>query len=189
MSTESNKKFVLNAKHLFLTYSQVLDLTHEDVINQLRLVLPIKNFLICREPHKDGNYHFHVYLEFDRRFCIKNANKLYLLDKNSNWIHGHYEAMKNQKATIAYITKLDKNYLTSLDLDLSGEKKTSEYLFWEKLVKITTNESVEKAMDYLVCTRPDLVGKRYNAIEKNLFKYSQSKKKNDVLPYRIIYYS
>lgn len=162
MSTESNKKFVLNAKHLFLTYSQVLDLTHEDVINQLRLVLPIKNFLICREPHKDGNYHFHVYLEFDRRFCIKNANKLYLLDKN---------------------------YLTSLDLDLSGEKKTSEYLFWEKLVKITTNESVEKAMDYLVCTRPDLVGKRYNAIEKNLLKYSQSKKKNDVLPYRIIYYS
>jgi hypothetical protein len=45
-------------------------------------------------------------LELDRRFCIKNANKLDLLDKNSNWIHGHYEAMKNQKATIAYITKL-----------------------------------------------------------------------------------
>lgn len=94
-----------------------------------------------------------------------------------NLIHGHYETVKNLKETIAYITKLDENYLTSLDLNLSGEKKTSDQLFWEKLTKIATNENVEKAMEYFVSACPDLVGKRYNAVEKNLLKYSKTKKK------------
>jgi hypothetical protein len=73
---EKRKPFRLYSRQLFLTYSQT-SLLKEDVLEQLYSIIEkklgfpfkqgIKEYIVAREKHADGNYHIHVYLKSNYR--------------------------------------------------------------------------------------------------------------------------
>jgi hypothetical protein len=177
------KKFRLNAKHLFLTYSQII-LEKEEAFVQLNDILPIKNYIISKEPHKEGGFHLNVYLELSSKVNITNCSKLDLLDLNQKICHGNYQAMKNRKATIAYLTKTDHNCLTSLNLNSFGEEKTREDEFYEKISLIAQKDGYETALKYFCEKKPELVSSKFNSIRSNLKSFLELKSTKTISKYK-----
>lgn len=68
-------KFRLNAKQIFLTYSQC-DLEKEDLLEFLKTKLHLERYIIARERHEDGNFHLHAYCKLSKRCDIKNPRHL-----------------------------------------------------------------------------------------------------------------
>lgn len=73
------KKFRLSGRRLFLTYSQVPEAwTKEELLTFLESALEpytIGKYSVGREKHADGGFHFHVYLEMDRKMNIRDCRK------------------------------------------------------------------------------------------------------------------
>lgn len=67
--------FKLQAKHLFLTYSQCeleLDVIYNHLINIRTGSAYVRRLCVAQEQHQDEGKHFHVYLEFSDKPCIRN---------------------------------------------------------------------------------------------------------------------
>jgi len=106
--SSKKKKFRLQGKNLFLTYSQTdLALTREDILNQLSKLLCIKGYLIAQELHQNGGTHFHVVVSLKKRCDIRNPKALDLLFNNKIY-HGNYQVARNTNATKEYVLKTDK---------------------------------------------------------------------------------
>lgn len=108
---EPGKRFRLQAKRLFLTYSQC-PLAREDVLLRLgSLLLPntIKAHLIARETHADGNTHLHVFLELTDRFETRDARFFDLPDPTTpqKTHHPNTQAVRSPTAVQAYLLKED----------------------------------------------------------------------------------
>ena len=74
------KQFRIQAKRLFLTYSQIPNsLTKEEVLKQLELKFNIQGYLIAREFHEDNGVHIHVLIELRNRCDIRNYRILDLI--------------------------------------------------------------------------------------------------------------
>lgn len=63
----------------------------------------IKEYVIGRETHKDGNYHLHCFISLKKK--IKWKKDLFDVVRNNVTYHGNYQACKNRDATIEYIKK------------------------------------------------------------------------------------
>lgn len=175
LSANSDKKiskFRVNAKNLFLTYSQI-NLTKQSILDQLKLILKdkIKEYIIAQETHKDNRFYLHVFLELISKINITNPSKLALIDSNNQIVYGNYQPVRNRKNTILYITKCDSSYLTSLNLNYSSLEKAKDELFYQQIALITKDFGYEKALDFFCENRPELIAKNYNSIKKNLISY------------------
>lgn len=175
--TLNNKKdFRIQSKKLFLTYSQVQDrYTKEELLEFLSLKCEVKKYLICEEEHKTLGYHFHVYLELNKKCNVVNCK---FFDFKGH--HGKYESCKNYYAAKKYITK-DGNYITNIEdtsfnnymmdaKDLAKEGKIEEALF-------LIIDNYPKEIKFLDRYKKnfELVYKMTRNINKNLnFKYPLS---------------
>lgn len=111
------KRFSLNAKHLFLTFPQC----ECPPILAARCVRELfgdrlQAYVISREKHKDGAFHLHMYIRLKKAWCVTNPHKFD--DCVHPPQHGDYRACKSWAKTIQYIVKEDEDYLSDgIDVD------------------------------------------------------------------------
>lgn len=123
-------KFRLQAKNLFLTYSQVGELSRERVKEFLIEKLAPIDYIIAKEKHEDGGDHFHCYLELAKKSNIKNARFL-----DIDGIHGRYEAVKSKKFCMQYTIKKG-DYDSSFDVQ-------------QRLKSMENHTAIEKNINFL----------------------------------------
>lgn len=68
-------KFRLQARQIFLTYSQC-DLPKRELLEFLQSKLSVDRYIIAVEKHEDGRPHLHAYLKLAKKCDIKNQNWL-----------------------------------------------------------------------------------------------------------------
>lgn len=129
-----SKKFRLNAKKAFLTYSQVpLEATKEELLLTLQNKVSFAHYVVGRELHQDGGAHFHAVLISNKKFDIRNANMLDV-ELSGTKFHGNYTAIRHLNASIEYACK-HGDYITNLDSIKDGKVTSIELLLAEKFSK------------------------------------------------------
>jgi len=103
--------------HWFLTYPQN-DATPDELLTALKNKFTVKQYLICRENHKDGNPHLHAYIELETGVRTKDAP----IDFNLLSKTGNYQPCRSCQNVIKYVKK-GNDYLCSFDLDKYKAKK------------------------------------------------------------------
>lgn len=100
--------FRLNAKNIFLTYPQC-DISPEDAAETLSgLYTPPAACAVCREEHKDGNYHLHALVLIGHRHDHRDVR---FWDLGS--AHPNAQSARNPKDVLNYISKKGQPYKTS----------------------------------------------------------------------------
>lgn len=180
-----NKKFRIYAKRIFLTYPQLnstKDAIKEQLFQALTSYLPFK-YCISQEQHKDGNMHFHVFLEATNKFNLKNANTILTLSDNDNIKKsGDYKSVKGPTSfVLRYLTKEDKDPLTNMYFDFdTGIELSIE----EKTIDVYRSAGYDAALNYFKsnASNKDLI-KSYNKLRATLNNLRNDDKKNHQLSF------
>lgn len=114
------KGFRLRAKQLFLTYPQC-SLGPEEALEMLKAKLPLREWIIARENHKDGSLHLHCFLSLQTRCDVKKTSDLDLGD-----YHGNYQAARSRKAVMKYVQKGGQFITNMTEKDLFPEDPYQE---------------------------------------------------------------
>lgn len=101
---ESRYRF-FNAVSVFLTYPQC-SLPKEDALSSLEAIslkkgLTIQKYIIARETHKDGNFHLHCLLHFNRKFNCRNPDDFILAGR----FKGNYQKANKEEFVAMYCIK------------------------------------------------------------------------------------
>ena len=179
------KSFRLNAKKLFLTYSQIGDMPIELAIQQIISKLNSFNvveYLITREEHSEGlslsdgtdkGKHFHVFIETSKKVDIINPNRLDLEYENQLF-HGNYQSAKQKNYVIEYILKdiyniKDKeNILFSRNLMLRIREGGLFKSYQEAMIDLAEKGKIKDAMDLLKAMDPNQYMKSHASVRKSL---------------------
>lgn len=106
--------FRLQAKNLFLTYPQC-PITKQQALAQL--LAKVQQWqpsviLVACELHSDGHQHLHAAIQLTLKCRIRAVNRLDLVSENGTNYHGNYQAARNWKNTLLYVTKEDSEPAT-----------------------------------------------------------------------------
>ena len=107
MDKVESEKWRLHAKQFFLTWP-TCELTKEKVIEILQEKLPIEQYIIAKEFHKNGTPHIHAYIKCTKVVDIRNPKKLDL-----EQFHGNYQTCRSSNAVIKYCQK-EEDYITNI---------------------------------------------------------------------------
>ena len=103
-SEKTKKPFNIQAKKFFLTFPQIPQdklIDFPEISRRIQEKQDIKNGIIAREKHKDGNIHFHIFLEYNKTKTVNRPDYFdFIFDH-----HGKYETCKTKSATIKYLVK------------------------------------------------------------------------------------
>jgi len=130
--TAQKKSWRLECKQLYLTFPQCRTSKEEALQNSIKKFgEELKWIVICEEAHKDGSPHLHASIALHERYRSRDQHDLDVLVVSSSHPsgkHGNYQATRNIKKNLEYVTKKGK-YLVHGDLDLTAvlEKKGSVY--------------------------------------------------------------
>jgi hypothetical protein len=148
------KEFRISAKHLFLTYPQC-SIPIGSVFKLLSELLTFDRYLIVREKHASGDYHYHVYLRSEKKFSIKSPDRLHLSFEGVTY-KGNYQAAKYPSGSINYLLKdIDclslrrSDYLCSKDLSLMIKESGVLMNLDESMLVLARKGDVKSAMDLL----------------------------------------
>lgn len=144
----STTAFRLNCVRLFLTYPKC-NLAPAEALELLRSKIDFENYVIARETHQDGSFHLHAYLHRGegKRFNIRNPARLDLLGH-----HGNYQAVRNPKQVLKYVTK-EGCFVTNLtDAELSDTGSPNPIANLIQAVQ-TGQMTIPEAMDSLILTK------------------------------------
>lgn len=94
---------------LFLTYSRC-DQEPQALLDHLKTIDEVQEYLICREHHKDGGLHLHAWVKFRTGLTTKEFTPR--LDLNGQ--HGEYAAARSRAAVLKYCKK-EGEFITNLD--------------------------------------------------------------------------
>lgn len=169
------KGFRLNAKNLFLTFSNNNTDTRYFFNNcKDHFGNNLKELIVAREDHKDGTPHLHAYIGLKKKVDYSSPNCLDKLSDNTlppknegaNPNHGSYENARNIPAIIAYVTK-DGDYLeeginSKEYLEKRASRKTGK---WDKVVKVL-HDHEGKSLEEIVKLKPDMEGFIANNYQK-----------------------
>lgn len=136
------KPWKCNARQFFLTYPQC-DMLPDDALQQYECVLSIKDYIVAREPHKDGNMHLHVYIMLDKRKMCK-ASHFDLKDGDVTY-HGNYQSCRNGHKVQKYCKK-GGVYITNMDFSVLRQA-----------VNLAESGDVRGAFDAVAEARPDMI--------------------------------
>jgi len=158
-----SERFRIDAKGWFLTYPKC-SLTKEEVLQALKEKrAALKQVIVCRELHEDGEPHLHCYLYYEKSFSCKNER---FFDLGS--YHPNIQAAKSLRAVQAYIKKdgdfIEEGIDYRAELAAIGQHKAvlgKRLLNGESLVDLTT--------EY-----PELIFK-FRDIEANVAAYFRAK--------------
>jgi hypothetical protein len=191
-------QFRLSAKRVYLTYSQVGNLTKEVCLDMLTKKFLLEGYLLGQELHLDGNVHIHVLLFFPKKLDIK-SNRSFDLFFEGNVLHPHIKSIysENLSQLVSYCTK-GKNFIShnlpvfesasllespsllesasllesncSLEVKKKKETKKAEAKrLGDEIYKINLEEGTSAAMRHF-CDNADkeVVMKSFNAKMRNL---------------------
>jgi len=159
-----NKPFRLNAKKLYLTYSQIdKNITHGELLNIFNNLLNINEYLIALENHKDGGLHAHLYFILNKR-CDFRSSKCLDFMYNNKIFHGNYQTAKHHNALITYMAK-DNNYITNMTFHIHNNKiiTCEEFLLYE-----SRRVGINKALNNFIEMYPNKAIKNINNLISNL---------------------
>lgn len=105
-------------KQWFLTYPQTT-LTMAILLERLKEVDTLEEYVIAEEKHKDGNLHLHAYAKYTTGVVLKDAPDVFTFFPH---LSGNYQPARSAKAVIKYCTK-EGNYLSSFDVPSYLNKK------------------------------------------------------------------
>ena len=164
--------FYFNQSSVMLTYSHVerSDFSKKQLADYLYDTFKAKVVVACEEPHKDGNPHYHIWVEFGVPFYSRNCRVF-----DYRGIHPNIGEMLNkQKNTrnnaLTYMTKTDDNlYCIGIDIEewkYSCKNKTKDIC--EDLLsgKVELKDMVEKQPQLLM---------NYEKLKHNLDSYNLDK--------------
>ena len=139
----NNKKFRIAAKKIYLTYSQVDEsLTAQYILEQIKqkTMKPFFDYVIAKECHQDGNFHFHVLLLFQKKVNFTNA-KVLDIEFQDKIYHGNYQTVRSLEHVLYYICK-NEQYISNLNNFVDGRILS----LTEMLIKDVHKLGKEKAL-------------------------------------------
>jgi hypothetical protein len=169
---EQRSGYRLNCINLFLTYPKCL-IVKEEALEQLKVHLPIKEYIIATENHEDGTPHLHAFIALHKKVDIRSATLLDL-ERDGVTYHGNYQSSKNKWATMKYCMKGD-DYISNIE-DLEERKKCkdskkrfigAELITGQKTLRAATDENPELLWDY-------------DRLRKNIALYQEDKRREEL---------
>lgn len=144
MSTQENvvdakvgvKKFRLACKKVSLTFPQC-PVPREVMLEMLCVKKNPVIVVVSRETHKDGNYHLHCYLQYDKQFTSTKSSCFDVCYEGVVY-HPNIQATNDKNAWIKYITKTDTEFLSKgLDVNayLASRDTKKGYCFYADVVE------------------------------------------------------
>ena len=107
---EEKENFYMKQKTFFLTFPHC-NLEKRTVFDFFLVKHKPEVILVSQELHKDGDYHFHVWLEFNKKLIIRNSRYFDIQDYHCNIGKIRNSLCNSRKNVIRYITKFDKEPL------------------------------------------------------------------------------
>lgn len=124
----------------FLTWPR-LDIQPVELLEKLRLCLktPIKEYIVCRELHKDGHPHAHAFIKYEKK--VEWGARKWDIDDH----HGDYQQAKCWKAAEKYCQK-DGDYISNFDVNAAGNKKDSGRALNKRLLEEDLRDLVHEGV-------------------------------------------
>lgn len=165
---EEKQKFYMKQKSFFLTYPQCNE-EKQTIFNYCLVKFKPMVLVVSKEIHQDGNFHFHVWMEFEKQIIIRNARYFDINQYHCNIGKIRKTECNSRKNAIKYMTKTDKEPLVfGCDIDNS----TSRTEIAKRLI------DGEKLND-LVILYPSIIYD-YEKLRNNIILYNIDKHKIDI---------
>jgi hypothetical protein len=134
--------FRINAKRIYLTYSQVnKEMQLQDVLQALKnKKLFVFKHLISKEHHQDGETHFHVMLEATNKFSLTRQDFLDITYQEKSY-HGNYQPVKSAYNTVEYICKAG-DYITDFTNIQHGKLMSTKQLLIQSALETGVNNAL-----------------------------------------------
>lgn len=101
--------FRLQARHVFLTYSQANNIDSKESLLDHLVHLgprPVERLVVGEEEHEDGGKHYHVYIKYKEKISITD-NTYY----DYCWVHPNIQPARRPREVESYVKK-DGDFLT-----------------------------------------------------------------------------
>lgn len=145
----------LEAKHLFLTYPQC-PTSRQRVLEQAKqkFAADLNWIVIAQEKHEDGAPHLHVCIALKTKYRSRVSSDLDCIAQNGQiTYHGNYQAMRNIRNSLQYVTKEDTEYLQwGIDVATTVAKKNGKAAFMAHMVTSgsTISELIEEDSGFML---------------------------------------
>jgi DNA replication protein DnaC len=180
--TSKKNQFRISAKRIYLTYSQVnKEMQNLDVLQALqRLSLRLDfKYLISKEYHLDGGTHFHVVLEANTKFDIRQHDLLDITYQDKSY-HGNYQAVRSLPLVVKYVCK-SGDYITDFTNIQQGKLLTTKELLIQSATQLgVSNALIEHCKQLPNKALPNLSLVSAKAYFQQLEKLKQSSQAADV---------
>lgn len=157
--------FELNTRQLFLTYPHC-PAAPKFVLDQFTGRLPIDDYIVAREPHKDGSPHIHCYIKLTKRVRCK-TEMLDIVDEEGKPYHGNYQRCKNAWLVQKYCKK-GGNYTTNMVFEPLRQA-----------IDLAKAGDVAGAFSAVAESRPDMILMGGSRLKANLQMLASAEEKED----------
>jgi hypothetical protein len=174
------RTFRINAKNLFLTYSQIdKNLTKEYILDQLSKNLEIKNYVIALENHIDSGIHSHVLLQLNKKCNIRSKSLLDITFKTKTY-HGNYQRIRNSNAVLQYVIK-DGNFISNKEFHIHTDSNNKLISLEMHILQSARKNGINKALNDFIKIDEEKALKKIDRLEKTITKILkiESKEKED----------
>ena len=132
---EEKENFYISQKTFFLTFPRC-NLEKRVVFDYFLVKHKPIVLAVSREPHKNGEYHFHVWMEFEKRKTIRNSRYFDIYDYHCNIGKIRNNLCNSRKNAIKYMTKFDKEPLIfGFNIENELKEKNIRKKIIERLIK------------------------------------------------------
>lgn len=145
---EIERKFQIRGHRFFFTFSQC-DCTNEEILELLvqkfKIIgVDVKDYIVCREHHEDGNLHLHAYVRLDHEVRAS----IYGSHFDYKGFHPRFEVVRNPDGCKVYCQK-EGDFITNLKNLSTVKSLTKEEIAKQLLAGEKLTEVVKKAPKYL----------------------------------------
>ena len=173
---KEGKKFRFNAKAVFLTYPKCTVGIHECMDFIKEKTGKVKQMVVSRELHKDGDPHLHVYAEFTDK--VNTANSRYF---DINGFHPYITKPKSKYFVIRYVCKKKDYEEFGINVQEFLDKEKEKYVKGGKkkgkLKKCLEDVLKDKIpLEKAVLKEPMLI-MNYEKLKKNIQEWKADMKK------------
>lgn len=172
MSAEGSKakQFQLNCRQLFLTYPQC-PIEKDAALEQYEERLPMKDYIVAQEDHKDGHKHLHVYLNLSKRMRCGNEH-LDLVADDGTVYHGNYQKCRNSYLVMKYCKKAG-DFISNTPVNMLRQA-----------VCLAQSGDVKGAFDAVAEHRPDMILTSGQRVQANLMMLAEREKTEEKMELR-----
>lgn len=150
---EMPAKWRTQARQFFLTYPHC-SMAVEDALSFYQDGLPVHEYIVAVEPHKDGTPHLHVYLNLSKKTRVTAEN--FDLQDGDETYHGNYQKCRNAFKVQKYCKK-GGDFITNMEFNLLRQA-----------LNLAQSGDVAAAFDAVAEARPDMILTAGTRVQANL---------------------